>query len=154
MRRLDALRARARDDQGFTLIELLVVILIVGILAAAAIPSFLSQKEKAYDAGAKSLVISAQHGAETIAIDNDGEYTTVTPAELHSLEKAIPIEEKTAKEQGQAWVSAAEGTKATYKVTATAYHTGSTYTLERNEAGEIIKTCKAGVGDPSACSGW
>jgi type IV pilus assembly protein PilA len=67
-----------RDHAGFTLIEVLVVILIVGILAAIAIPSFLNQRSKAYDANTKTNIRTAAIAESVYATDNRGTYATET----------------------------------------------------------------------------
>ena len=132
------LRQRSGDEGGFTLIELLVVILIIGILAAIAIPSFLSQKSKATDAQAKELARTAQTTAETISTDNNGSYAKVEPKELKAYEPSI----MTGVTEKEAYLSAASGTATTFSVTAKS-SSGDTFTVERNAEGEIKRTCKA-----------
>ena len=79
----------AREESGFTLVELLVVMLILGLLAAIAIPSFFNQRDKARDADAKELVRTAQTAMETYATDNGGAYTGATPAALITIEQTL-----------------------------------------------------------------
>jgi type IV pilus assembly protein PilA len=71
-----------KDEEGFTLIELLVVIIIIGILAAIAIPTFLNQRKKGWDAASKSELRNAAVAQESYFTDNN-KYTA-TPANLEA----------------------------------------------------------------------
>ena len=75
---LHKLRERAQSEKGFTLIELLVVILIIGILAAIALPAFLNQRSKAQDTEAKSAARTAQTALETYYTDEQTYLTMPT----------------------------------------------------------------------------
>lgn len=84
---LQALRNKQRED-GFTLIELMVVVLIIAILIAIAVPTFLGARERAQDKGAQSDLRNALTAAKVIYTDNS-DYTNATVTALAGVEPSL-----------------------------------------------------------------
>jgi type IV pilus assembly protein PilA len=143
----DRLVERFNDEAGYTLLELLVVALIIGILAAIAIPSFAGQKGKALDAQAKVLARTAQTTAEAISTDNAGQYAKVTAAELNQYESSIRIAPSTT----APYLSSVTSTNTEYSVTAKATN-GDEFTITRSAGGGATRTCVSPI-SKTGCGG-
>jgi type IV pilus assembly protein PilA len=132
------MKRHMNEEKGFTLIELLVVILIIGILAAIAIPSFLNQRGKATDAKYKSAARTAQTAMETWFTDKNT-YVGATPAGLQAIEPTLA--DATAFTLTVPAVAASS-----YTVTAAnpADATDS-FSITRSATGAVTRACGAGA---------
>jgi len=143
---LRKLRERTQSEKGFTLIELLVVILIIGILAAIAIPSFLNQRSKGNDAEAKSTAVTAAQAVETCATDNNGSYASCNKAAIVAIEPTL-------NDAGaRLTVSGLAANTYTVAVVSNRDAGAATFSLARAAGGTTTRTCATGTADKGGCS--
>lgn len=141
---LEKFRERRNEESGFTLVELLVVMLILGILAAIAIPAFFSQRDKGYDSDAKANARTVQTALESYATDNGGEYTGADQTALANIEGTINNMMGTG---GSVTVTAGADT---YTITSTS-DSDNTFEISRANTGALSYDCDTGgnAGCPS-----
>ncbi len=140
----------ADREAGFTLVELLIVMLVLGILAAVALPAFFNQKSKAVDAKAKHLVHTAQVAMETCGSDNKGTYPAAA-CNLAALRKIAP---EIPAAGAPVTIAPVGNTPARgYTITATVAASSSTFKVVRASTGALTYSCTVTTTNRGGCPG-
>ena len=140
-----------QDEGGFTLIELLVVILIIGILAAIALPSFLGQQTKGQDSEAKSNARNMVSQVESCFAETQDYRDCVTTGDPPAASPALGTTGlEIGTDGGQ--VVVASGGRRDYVITATSKSTNE-FIITKTGGGAPVRTCNQGPdGDGGGCS--
>ena len=123
----------ADGDKGFTLVELMVVVLVIAILLAIAIPTFLGARERSQDRAAQSNLRNALTAAK-VAFSNDGDYANAQSTDLSDIEPRLTY-------LGASATSPAENSISVYVDAGTC---SSTYTQDQTQASCVVGTWSSG----------
>jgi type IV pilus assembly protein PilA len=133
-------------ESGFSLVELLVVMLIIGLLAAIALPAFFNQKGKAEDADAKAVAHTAQVAMEVCGSQNNGRYDEegCRLPRLRQIEHSLP--------GGEEGPLSVEPEGDSYEIDVTSAGTGNVFSVARAPSGRLSYPCRVTGGNQGGCT--